>query len=241
MYKINPCVADIELDQQNVCKLCNKKVLNLSKYSDEEVDELIKTTPEGICGSAPLSRMNTAYYLHPFRRFALAILVVFGSSVFILDAKAQDTIQKIQNEVLVKSHENFVNETIIEGYVMDKESKEHIPFAAVYTEIHGVKIGSYTNFEGKYLIQISNNELDSIQIIDLNISFIGYSNQEPTTVNVNKGKTNIVETIYITESKMLEGMVIYGGIHNPIIDKEPDLLRQTTFKRKDIEKMPRND
>ena len=240
MYKINPCVADIELDQQNVCNLCNKKVLNLKEYTDEEVYSLIKNTPEGICGSGTINKMNTAYYLHPFRRFALALLVVFGSSVFILDAKAQDTIQKINESVLIKKEDTLALQTSIKGLILDKETNEPIPFANIWIEIDGLKIGTTSDLDGHFtLIPIKINSKINTPIT-LNISYVIYKTLKIEGIQLKIGEIYNLGKVYLEEHSTLEmlGMAI-PYYHQDILD--PDNHRKTTITSGDIERMPRND
>lgn len=241
MYKINPCVADFTLDQQNICNLCKKKVVDLSKYSETEVAALASNSPDGICGSGPISKMNTAYYLHPFRRFALAVIVVFGSSLFILDAKAQDTIVKLQKDSLNKVQISNKQETAIVGNITDKETGEPIPFANVIMEINGGITGTTSDFDGNFKLKIEDFTESSLNV-QFSISFIGYEKYSSSVITITKGKTINIGNIFLDEGARLEGdVIIVGTYHTPLIKVNPDDQRSTTFKRKDIERMPRND
>jgi hypothetical protein len=241
MYKINPCIADFKLDKESICNLCKKKVLELSAYTEDEVVGLINNTPEGVCGSGSISRMNTAYYLHPFRRFALALVIVFGSSLFVLDANAQDTIVKLQNESLNPVHLETQDKTVISGIITEKETGEFIPFANVWIEVEGQMYGTTTDFDGKFNLNLNNITTSSITV-QLNISFIGYAKYVSSPITLIQGNQINAGTIELEEGARLEGdLIIVGSIRTSPISSDPDSHRKTTFKRKDIERIPRND
>ena len=78
MYKINACVDDVTLDANNICSKCDKKLVDLRGLRDTEVDDLLFTANSSICAIAPAQKFNAKYYLHPFKRYAFAKILVFG-------------------------------------------------------------------------------------------------------------------------------------------------------------------
>lgn len=240
MFKINPCIADFKLDEKNICNLCQKKVYDLSIYSENEVIDLASNTSEGICGSAPISRMNTAYYLHPIRRFALAILVVFGGSVFTLDAKAQDTIQKIQEDVLIKNANQESKAPDIKGIVIDKNTNEPLPFVNVMVEINGKMVGATTDFDGEFNFQLTDIDTAYYRDLEVRFAYIGYVQHIVENIDITLGQIHDLGTIALEEDDaLLDGFIIIGKV--PIIDSDPNAHRSTNLKRKEIEKIPRSD
>jgi hypothetical protein len=190
MYKINPCVADVVLNQQSICNLCNKKVVDLTELTEDQVADLIVQEKGELCGISAVSNFNSVYYLHPFRRFALAILIVFGSSVFTLSVQAQEVVQKIQNDTINKN-QSTKSTALIKGIVVDKSTNEPIPFVNVWYEINGVKYGASTDFDGKFnvIAQPLFFANDSTINFTLNIQNIGYSKMKLENIKIEQGKT----------------------------------------------------
>lgn len=239
MYKINPCVAEIELDQQSICNLCKKKVFDFTGMSNKEVVALAEKNNGNICGKSDISFMNTAYYLHPFRRFALALLIVFGSSVFTLSAQAQDTIAKIQRDTLFSKPESTIP-TQIKGTVIDEKTNEPIAFANVWIENDGQIIGASTDFDGHFVIPISSSILNknTTLSVNLNISIIGYGKITIGNIYLEEGKIFEINQIKIKENVDLKILGIYIPYNENIRILDPNHHRSTTIKREEIERFP---
>ncbi len=237
MYKINPCVAEIELDQQSICNLCKKKVFDFTGMSNQAVVALAKENYGNICGKSDISFMNTAYYLHPFRRFALALLIVFGSSVFILSAHAQDTIAKIQRDTLFSKPESTIP-THIKGTILDEETNEPIVFANVWIENDGQLIGASTDFDGHFVLPISSSifNKNTALSVNLNVSIIGYEKLTIENIILNIGKITFLDKLYLSLEYDIMGVFVPYDENTRILD--PDHHRSTTIKREEIERFP---
>ena len=74
--------------------------------------------------------------------------------------------------ICASSYFAFGQAIIIEGVVMDKKSKEPLPFATI--GIKGTTIGTATNTEGRFILSVPENLEDSM----LFCSFMGYKNFE---------------------------------------------------------------
>lgn len=98
------------------------------------------------------------------------------------------------------------NPIIIEGYVVDSETKEPLSYASVYTDNY---IGTITNSEGEFLINI-----DSISN-NLTISYVGYEkatfliNQIPQIINLTQNLNKLPEiTVHpIDVHKIVSGFI----------------------------------
>lgn len=120
----------------------------------------------------------------------------------------------------------------LHGKIMDKETKEPIPFAAVkaFNTHHNLPeetisnesgvFNFYTLPKGKYTIQID---------------FVGYEKFIATGVLIEKGKTTFLDF-------EVGGHIIWFGsepitFSKPLFDKSSTTI-ETTFSREDIQNMP---
>lgn len=63
------------------CTTCNLTVINLTGKSQNEIEEM-KETKGKICGRIPRAQLSEFQYLHPLKRFAIALFLVFGTGLF---------------------------------------------------------------------------------------------------------------------------------------------------------------
>lgn len=87
------------------CQICDLTVHNLKDNSLDEIDQL-KDKKGKICGRVTKLQLSEFQYLHPMKRFAIALFLVFGSSLFtvsysqIIEENTQ--IQKNDNRYVIK-------------------------------------------------------------------------------------------------------------------------------------------
>lgn len=216
-----------------------QKVVDLTQLSDVEVNELINKNNGNLCGISTVSNFNTAYYLHPFRRFALAILIVFGSSVFTLSVQAQDVIENIQKDTINKVKPTNTS-TLLKGVVVDKKTNEPLPFVMIVFEDNGIKQGGHTDFDGYFNIDTRSlfQYNDTTSTITLTIQYVGYKKVILENIKIEKGKILNLGSIQLEEEEELEviGYVIPNK-HDFIGD--PNYHRSTTIKSEDINGKPK--
>ncbi|MFT5601725.1 MAG: hypothetical protein ACI9N1_001973 [Flavobacteriales bacterium] len=232
MYKVNPCIDDFQLDQNRTCSICDRVVVDLTNASEDEVIELYRANNGNLCGSVKSSYFNRSYYLAPFKRFAFSLLLVFGSSLFVLDACAQDSIQAIQQEVNLDSSYN-ADSLLIKGKVLD-ENGEAIFSAKVYFEEGGSMYGSITNFDGEYQIKLADYKWKNDRLT-LKVKSIQYGSQEVEIYKKNKQSYTV--NFEMSESELnLMGFII---MDHHSISKDPDAHRSTTITSEEIKRLPR--
>ena len=85
-----------DLGQGNYhCNSCNKLVKDISEKDDVNYDDYT-----GKCIVATLDQVDEIRFIHPLRRFAVALFIVFGSSLFIIpESFAQQTITVSEKKV----------------------------------------------------------------------------------------------------------------------------------------------
>ncbi|MCB9194884.1 MAG: carboxypeptidase-like regulatory domain-containing protein [Flavobacteriales bacterium] len=230
-FSIIPCLKSFDIDNNNVCNLCRQKIL-----TENEVNEVKKRgKDEEICVRTSITNVSSSYFGNPLRIFTLSLLFIFGSSLFILDVKAQDTINKMKSE-LNDQNINSPNFKTISGKIIDKNNEE-LPFANIYLTLNGSIISGVTSdFDGNYKLTIDQKINDS-DILILNIRYIGYRSIEEI-IDVNKGEILVRNYQLIND----EDIIIVGLI----IDEREKLIDPfntgtTKFSRQDITRSPYRD
>lgn len=84
------------------CEICQLSVLNLNDKSMEDI-EILKEENGKICGRVSKIQVAEFQYLHPLKRFAIALFLVFGTSLFTM-SYSQILNESIQLEELENSY-----------------------------------------------------------------------------------------------------------------------------------------
>ena len=83
--KVNSCQENwdkmSERAQGRYCDVCNLTVFNLKDKSLEEIEDLHESEGK-ICGRINSMQVSEFQYLHPMKRFAIALFLVFGTGLF---------------------------------------------------------------------------------------------------------------------------------------------------------------
>ncbi len=190
------------------------------------------------CGMMKLSNNDNTYFNNPTRQFLLAALIGFGANLFVLSASAQDTISKIQQELQPSEQVIKIDSTTkIRGVLVDKSTKEPIPFANVYIEIEGLKYGVPSNIDGYFEIKLPFNlSTKKLTSVNLTISSISYKTVILTITEKMFNKTSNMGVIFLEEEEF-EIIGIYVDPEKPNI-MDPDNHRKTTIKRSDLAPRP---
>jgi hypothetical protein len=194
MIEIIPCLYDFNLDEENMCSKCQKKIAVITKDTQIESSSVH-------CGMMKLSNNENTYFNNPTRQFLLAALIGFGANLFVLSVSAQDTITKIQQELQPSEQVTKIDSiTKIRGVLLEKSTNETIPFANVYIEIEGVKYGVPSNIDGYFEIKLP-FILTSEKIVDLFVtfSFVGYETTKIPLTTLNHDFVINLGTIIIND------------------------------------------
>lgn len=230
-YKIHPCLKNFKLDQNNVCDLCQKKILTVQELVHSNLD----CTDDEICVITTTNKVNGHYLNHPVRVIRMAILIVFGSSLFTLNGIAQDTIKSIHNSVNAPDPPQN-NTTIFKGRVLSEEDGLELIFASLVIE--GTQIGASTDIDGYFELYI--NKYNVPLPLKIKIRYIGYEDIVLDFGDDFKpGETIQLGDIYMKND--YDAISIGIIIQEPILDQDPDAHRSTTFKREEIKKSPYRD
>lgn len=107
------------------------------------------------------------------------------------------TFKVLENNLIVISPENLVQQRKVTGKVIDSESGE--PLAGVTVQIKGTTIGTLTGVDGSYEINVPGSE--SVLVF----SFIGYKTQEMPV-----SQKNVIDVSLALETRELEEVVVIG-------------------------------
>lgn len=126
----NPCDNDWnkmevnETGDKRFCSSCSEFVHDLTK---KDVFEFSQKDLKGKCISLHESQFQDLMFIYPLKRFAVAIFIVFGSSLFVIpESFAQEMSAIIKQE-------DFVN---VNGRVVDKKGNgvEHVRAKIYYQD-----------------------------------------------------------------------------------------------------------
>ncbi len=230
-FKINPCLKNFTLDGNNVCDLCQKKLV-----TEKELATLdLSCKDEEVCVITTVSRVNASYLTNAIRVARVAILIVFGSSLFTLRGFAQEAIAQLQSNLYTSVEQT--QEAIIRGSLIDKETGEPLPFANVYISHQGTLIGCVSDFDGKFSLQLP--RIDELSLpITLKISLIGYESYEIQISKLIPDGIVVLDPIELgyDEDQFSVGLIFEPSPFHDIMD--PNAHRSTTIKSEEIKRSP---
>lgn len=168
------------------CGSCQKQVVDFSGLSDREVIQLIEQSSGKVCGRLHPQQLNRPMVFEPWaQRASVRFSGFFAGLMLLSSAQASATpnepVKTVQNVPLSKDpkysidvHASLQKDSLeykIFGIVIDKRTKESVPFAEVTvaeTDIHIL-----TDFEGRFEIPFSREQLEPD--LNLKVKVIGYS------------------------------------------------------------------
>ena len=176
----NPC--DIDWDKmkpeeggsKRFCSSCSEFVHDLTNVDLLAIDQ---NELKGKCISINQSQLQDLMFLHPLKRFAAAIFIVFGSSLFFIpESYAQEKREVNINELSFE----FI------GKAIDKKGNP-ISSAKVYLENYdNLLYETTTNDNGLFLIKTKSSDYRYIEITQGNkkAKFYLHNNKERTSYDL---------------------------------------------------------
>jgi hypothetical protein len=123
-------------------------------------------------------------------------------------------------------------QSALQGYVMDRETEEPIPFANIVIYQNGEMItGGTTDFDGRYTIKPIKSGY-----YDVKVSYIGYKNLEMKGIVLNADNITFQDFKVQPSTMLLQGVQIVE-YSVPLIDKD-EPFQGGTIKAENISKMP---
>lgn len=239
------------------CDNCSKNVFDLTNKSEEDIKKLYRENNGKMCGRI----RSTQLYISPRKKrkyllaqFCLALFLVFGNMLFSFEAKSQtlNTSSKKGAENTVsdslKVHFNNEEETMmngqilvvenktITGVILDKDTKEPIPFVNVFYTYKDKNYGTVSNFDGQYKLDLPVGEFDENDF-QLSFKFVGYNNLTIEKIDLKeKSIFNLDVQMEMSHTEFLGLIMIEED--PPLIEKDPEKQGETTLDREDIRRSP---
>lgn len=138
-----------------------------------------------------------------------------------------------QNRKQTVTRETFsLTGSVLKGKVMDKETKEPIPFANIVIEQGGKMFGgTTTDFDGNYLIKPIQPGYYSIRC-----TYVGYKPLEIKNIQINKDKITFLDISMEQTATTLETFTVVD-YKVPLIDRD-QTSSGSTFTSEDFRRMP---
>jgi hypothetical protein len=204
------------------CNLCSKQVIDFTVLTDTQIIQYFEQQQGKTCGrltQEQIERINLLLQKQEneqpnlWRIFAWALSASTLTSTAILqEAKAENIVyQEVTNkkpftQLINTTTNDTIKEFVITGKVISVEDGTALP--GVTVSIKGSKIGTQTDIEGAYKLDIS--EFTNQPEVIIVFSFIGMKTQEHK-VNLQDSVCDV--GLKIDENLLNGEVVVVGGIH----------------------------
>ena len=196
-------------DYTRHCKSCKKSVFNFSNSTNQEVIEFLsKRSGESNCGKFNQSQIESINHqlqasdyssiLKPFiLATTMATMIACGTSKKVCETVQQHRKSKVEiiSEV---NNPDTINKIFIHGQILD-EAK--VPIIGVHFVIDESEIGSITDLDGKFKLEVAKNEITA------NTTSIRHPGYEPLQIPLIDIKNKEIK-IELIESFVLLGEVV---------------------------------
>lgn len=166
--RITPCHEDwnkmIPNSEGKYCIVCDLTVSSLQQKTLDEIEQL-KEEKGKICGRITRSQLSEFQYLHPLKRFAIALFLVFGTGLFTTSyaqvLKENEKITHHEHSFLIRFKAEKTDGTPLKGVYLnfdtpdnfyegstDKKGELTLSFDNSAEEIEVYINISYANFYG---------------------------------------------------------------------------------------------
>lgn len=168
--RINPCVESLK-DMKSVeggryCSSCAKTIVDLTNKTNEEIRVMYDQNNGKLCGIVMPNQLHENRYYHPLKRFALALIIVFGTSLFVF--ANTNGFNQFRSKAFAQLQENE-NKMTIKGFVYGVGNP--LVGAEVLVNVNGLEYVAYTNVSGEYSLDIP--EMVNAEMI-IEFSHAGY-------------------------------------------------------------------
>lgn len=217
--RLNPCVESLKdmkpVEGGRYCGSCAKTIVDLTNKSDQEIRKMYDEHNGKLCGIVMPNQLQENKYYHPLKRFALALIIVFGTSLFVF-ANANGF-----NQFRTKAYAQLKQADIklqIKGYVFGAGNP--LVGAEVVANIEGINYVAYSDVNGAFNIDVPQEYFGDITI---NYIYAGYKHVTKD-FHVKDGMTNLF-TGRVNLEKDMESCVKGKIAVDPVEIEEPEVIR----------------
>jgi hypothetical protein len=243
IMKLNPCIeklSDMSIkDNGRHCSSCNTTVVDLTEKSNEQINQLYIENNGKLCGIVKPNQLAENKHYHPLKKFALALLLVFGSTLFVISCDARFDFKEFQSEAYIQLH-NTESSSVIKGFVYYDGAA--ITTAEILFKNGDIIYTAKTDSKGAFELHLPDLTVKSV---DIEIKAYGFA-EVKRTINLNgteifAGKINLEKQI-IECTKGEISPVKMGKIAAPEThQKEHKTLKKVEFMEVGIIEEPRFD
>ncbi|MCB9195057.1 MAG: carboxypeptidase regulatory-like domain-containing protein [Flavobacteriales bacterium] len=168
--KINPCIEKLS-DMDSVeggrfCHSCSKTIVDLTAKSNDEIMAIYEENRGELCGIVKVAQLQENRYYHPLKRFALALIIVFGTSLFVF--ANQDGFISFQKGVYAQLDQSDVKHSLT-GFVYGVNGP--LVAAEISCEVNGQVYTTQTDVRGEFLLGLPEVDVKGITVV---IAHAGY-------------------------------------------------------------------
>jgi hypothetical protein len=210
-----PCKEDWDVmtpsDKGRHCALCKKEVMDFSDAGIEKVKNVLDESHGIVCGRVKLSQIaaeNFSFQLSnmamvQLKRFALSLLLVFGSFLFTIDSlEAAEFLHKTKLDMIFND-----SVVIVKGRIQDKGNKEGIAFSNILLSENDIVIArTVADIDGYFKIAVKRTAFSDKRNLVLKAASVGYK-----VVEI-RNFMNDSESLIITVDAILFDPVIMGAM-----------------------------
>lgn len=187
------------------CQSCQKEVVDFRKMSQEEVLDFIINNPKHRCGIFLKNQVESVSIKLENKRLGslwlLSLIGLLGITNPSYSQRLGTPIQEQTNQIKSTNSTKLTSQTIkkVHGKIFSAEDKGSLPSVVIL--IKGTTIGTTTNLDGEFELEIPDSlRLSKFKII---ISFIGFATQEKK-VSLKENSVNI-GSVYLQEDDSVLG------------------------------------
>lgn len=151
--KLNPCVESLKdmkpVDGGRYCGSCAKTIVDLTNKSNQEIRQMYDDHDGKLCGIVKPNQLQENKFYHPLKRFALSLIIVFGTSLFVF--ANTNGFNQFRNNAYSQLKQADVKLTI-NGYIFGGGNP--LVGAEVVAIINGVDYIGYSDINGEYKIDV---------------------------------------------------------------------------------------
>lgn len=157
------------------CAKCEKVVRDFTRSDPVRILNEYIAQKGKVCGRVRSDQLRTpiiAPRMSFFRRFALACMMAFGTSLFSLDADALPVLNDMRNNLM--DDDTSKTKIYLQGVVRSANHNEPLPYITVAVSFGEYRTGGVTSEDGTFSILIDKTQLEGLDSLEVTCFSAGY-------------------------------------------------------------------